>query len=226
MKLMKQNRTEHVLPDDSTVCEILLRMERPFQVMAWMMVETAARISDLQALRVRDVNRDNKTLLLEQGGVGRMMNLSAGLMDAIDPHLTALREVFEKNKRWSFSSRHAASHEVQMFADQLLFPVWMLPGHARASLHEPVPVAEFVRAIQNAASESGYEGMIQSNTLRLFCTLRWLAQGMDVANLHVLLGHRDMMTTLLMVQALKYGGLTFASCAESSIAWTSATMVA
>lgn len=226
MKLMNQCRTDSTLPNASTVCEVLLKLERPFQVMAWMMSESAARISDLQSLRIRDVNREKKTLLLEDGPNGRTFNLSAGLVEAIDQYLFSLREVFEKSKRWGFSLRHAATHEVQMFADQLLFPVWVLPGHARASLHEPIPVAEFVRAMQHAATEAGYDGLIQSNTLRLFCTSRWLEQGMDVATLHKMLGHRDVMTTMLMVQALKYGGLTFANAVESSVTCYPATMVA
>lgn len=209
MKLMNNAQAMNVLPNAATVCEIILRLERPFQVMAWLMVETAARMSDLQRLRVNEVNRDLKTVVFSDGGRVRTMPLSCGLVEAVDAYLPALREAFEKNKRWNRRSR-----EVRMFADQLLFPAWMLDGFSQASLEEPVPAAEFVRALQFAAVASGYEGRVQSNTLRLFCASRWLEQGMDSGSLHAKLGHGDMMTTLLMVQALKYGGLTFVSMSD------------
>jgi len=226
MKLMNQYRTDNALPNASIVCDVLMRLDQPFHVMAWIMAESAARISDLQSLRVRDVNREKKTVLIEEGTAVRTMNLSDGLVEAVEKYLCSLRESFEKNKRWKYSSGHATTRDVQMFADQLLFPAWILHGHDCASLNEPISVAEFVRALQNAATEAGFGGHIQSHTLRLFCTSRWLEQGMDVAALHINLGHRDIMTTMLMVQALKYGGLKFASSTETSDSWNSASMVA
>jgi len=67
----------------------------------------------------------------------------------------------------------------------------------------------FVRALQESARAAGFAGLVHSNTLRLACARRWLEQGVPVTELHRRLGHGDMMTTLLMVQALEFGGLTF-----------------
>lgn len=200
-----------VLPDARTVCDIVLRLAQPYDVAAWLMVETAARMSDIQALRVRDVQSVQRTVVLTGEQTQREVSITKGLADAIASHLAAVRKVFERVR----SSSRIAS---MMFADQLVFPAWMLPTCRSAALDEPMPVHHFGRALQEAAVDAGFAGRVHSQTLRLFAARRWIEQGTPMDELHRRLGHRDILTTLLMVQALTYGGLTFVTPLRAPVA--------
>lgn len=194
---MKNN----ALPDRSQALEIVLRIEAPFQVLAWIMLETGAKFSDIQSLRVRDIRLDRGMLICG----GRSHEMSAGLMEAIDEYLrTILRPAFEQLKRL---------RESAPFASRRFFPAWILDGYEHLPVDAALPLAEYVAALQAAASRAGFHGIVNSNTLRLVTAREWLAQGMPLPELHQRLGHGDIMTTMLLAQTLQYGGLTFAVAA-------------
>jgi integrase len=194
---MKNN----VLPDREQALEMILRLEAPFQTMAWVMLETGAKFSDVQALRVRDVQLDRGWVMIG----GRRHDLSAGLMEAVDDYLRRIfRPAFEAMKRSAAGST---------FSARKLFPAWMLDGYEHQPVDAVFPVTEYVAALHHASASVGFRGMVNSNTLRLVAAREWLRQGMPVTALHERLGHRDLMTTMLLAQSLQHGGLTFAAAA-------------
>ncbi|MGA1193211.1 MAG: tyrosine-type recombinase/integrase [Kiritimatiellia bacterium] len=189
--------TSSSLPEKDQVFEMILRLDQPFQSLAWLMLETGAKLSELQDLRVRDLQLDRGQLQRN----GRAWPLSDGLQEALADYLRLiLRPAFEQLKRKSGQ---------QMFSATRLFPAWLLDGQESAPLDAFVSTADFVSALQSAASASGYSGRVHSNTLRLVTARSWLEQGMAIPALHETLGHRDLMTTLLLVQTLQQGGLSF-----------------
>lgn len=190
--------TTSSLPDKEQVFEMILRMDQPFQSMAWLMLETGAKLASLQDLQVRDVQLDRGQLQLH----GRAWPLSRGLQEALaDYFREILRPAFEQLKRGS--GKH-------LFTQIRLFPAWLLDGQESAPLEAYVSTEDFVAALQSAARASGYAGRVHSNTLRLVTARNWLEQGMAIPVLHETLGHRDLMTTLLLVQTLQFGALRFA----------------
>jgi site-specific recombinase XerD len=191
--------TGSTLPDKEQVFEMILRLEQPFQSMAWLMLETGAKLASLQDLRVRDVQLDRGQLQLH----GRACQLSLGLQEALADYLRViLRPAFEQMKRASAKN---------LFAPVRLFPAWLLDGQENAPLDTFVSTGDFVAALQAAAQASGYAGRVHSNTLRLVAARNWLEQGMAIPTLHETLGHTDLMTTLLLAQTLQHGALRFAS---------------
>lgn len=205
------------LPEQKQVCELILHLDSPFQAMAWLMVETALRMPDLQTLRVRDLDRSRRTLRIRGEGDGRELCLSAGLGEALVEHADrVLRPAFEHFKRWK---DRPGEGRATMFQEQLLFPAWLLTGFEEAGMGEPIPSRVFVEVLQDVAGRIGFRGRIHSQSLRLWAAGWWLAAGVTVKALHERLAHRDLMTTLLLVQALQAGKLEFTGDPSASHAF-------
>lgn len=189
------------LPERSQALELALALESPFQVIAWIMLETGAKFQEVQALRVRDARLDQGCLLLGR----RLHTMSGGLREAVDEYVrTILRPAYEQLKR---------GREGYAFSSGTLFPAWMLDGYEHLPVASSFPVVEYVTALRYAAGSVGFHGPVHSNTLRLVAAREWLRQGLSVMDLHQRLGHGDLMTTMLLAQTLQYGEITFAAAA-------------
>lgn len=189
------------LPSRDEALEMIMHLDAPFQTMAWIMLETGAKFSAVQTIRIREVQIERGRLIID----GQTFQLSIGLIESIHAYIaTILRPGFEQLKRKSHS---------MSFSAQRLFPAWIMDGFEHMDLEAVMPLADFVNALQSAAKRSGCRRLVNSNTLRLVAAREWLKQGMKMDDLHQRLGHRDLMTTMLLAQTLRHGGLTFAAAA-------------
>jgi len=209
--IAKVHVNSRTLIDTPVACEMLLHLEPPVQLMGWIMYETAARFPEIQSLRVSDYVRGTLTFPDSPGSTGRSFVISPGLMEELQEYTSSLKTDFEVNIRWKGNGSLRSGSWSANFADQLLFPLRAADGYEHMSPDDPISSDLFVSQLQFSANRCGYHGRIHSHSLRLACTRRWMDQKLPVSRIHELLGHRDMMTTLLLVQALQYGGLTFVS---------------
>src|SRR5690606_30651045 len=99
MKTRAESMDSGTVPAAETVCEIIMRLEQPCRVMAWLMAETGCRLADLQAMRVGEVRADYSGVRIGSETGGRTVPVSHGLGASLRDHLTALREVFEVRGR-------------------------------------------------------------------------------------------------------------------------------
>mgnify|MGYP003602325920 FL=1 len=206
--------TNRPLPDDRETCEMILRLANPFHLMAWLMVETGVRITDLETMPVSAFHSAKREVVIGGSRAGRVVAVSTGLASALTAYVAALRPAYEKRThRLTLLGRFSRPSEPVRFADALLFPVGALDEFSGPHFDAPIPSAWFVHALEQAAAECGYTGPVHSNTLRHVCAKRWLVQGLSLAEVNQRLGHRDVMTTMLMAQALQHGGLTFTTAA-------------
>lgn len=202
------------LPDDQQICEMIVRLPDPFQLMAWIMVETGLRFSTIAELPVESFSATKKQLMVEQGTRMQRIELSAGLTTAVAAYLSRQRPVFEqKSRRLSLRMRFQPVERKARFIESRLFPVWAAPGYDGPCRDAALPSAWFVDALDEAARATGFDGGMHSHTLRHACAKRWFDQGLPLAEVNQRLGHRDVMTTLLLAQALRHGGLTFTQAA-------------
>ncbi len=214
MKIEEMNEVVRPLPDDREACNMILRLAHPFDVMAWLMVETGIRINDLETMPVHAFRSAKREVSIDAADGRRIVSLSTGLTTALVDYVAALRPLFEhRTHRLTLLTRFARPAKIMRFSDALLFPVGAVDGFSVPRFDEPIPASWFVQALEEAAQASGYNGPVHSNTLRHVCTKRWLRQGLSLAEVNHRLGHRDVMTTMLMAQALQYGGLTYTSAA-------------
>lgn len=198
---MKNQNITEVGPTVDEVMELLMRLAMPYRLMGWIMLETGTRYTELQRMLVRDAPAGRGWLRVGT----RQVTLSPGLARAVDGYVRdVLRPAFEQLKR---KSRGV------LFPTVCMFPAWLLEGCEDEPVHRALSVADFVATLQAAAQQAGIRGMVNSNTLRLVAAREWLRQGMSITDLHERLGHDDLMTTLLLAQTLRHGGLTFAAAA-------------
>ena len=217
MKLEKLDGSKNTLPDAQTVCEIIMRLPPPVHVMGWVMAETGCRLSDLQMMRVSDFcSGDNILTICTEQGCNRA-DISPGLCGALSDYLYQLRERFERHKRGSFPLGKNKPKRTHMFSDQRLFPAWSMTGYEKSDIDLPFPSGIFAHELLVAAQAVSYTGLMHSNTLRLYCTSRWIKEGLDVSAIHQRLGHTDVLTTILMVQALRKEGLTYLAATEDVV---------
>lgn len=189
------------LPDRSQALDMVLALESPFQVIAWIMLETGVKFHDLQGMRVQDVQAERGVLTLGR----RLHRMSEGLRETLEIYLRdVLRPAYEQLKR---------RREARPFASVKLFPAWILDGYEHLPVASAFPLDEYLAALRCAAAPAGFRGLVNSNTLRLVAAREWLKQGMSVTELHQRLGHGDLMTTMLLAQTLQYGEITFAAAA-------------
>ncbi|HMO50136.1 MAG TPA: tyrosine-type recombinase/integrase [Kiritimatiellia bacterium] len=209
---MKTAKTS--LPDSDTVCRLLMALAPPYDVMAWLMVETAARVHDVQALRIGDLRPESRVLKLPGECGVRDVVLSEGLADALNRFREdLLRPAFAWLER---ENRRNAKRGPGRFAAQRFFPAWLLDGNGTDDPDVPISTEDATVAWRAAAKSVGYYGPIHSNTLRLFAAKARWEQGSSIQELHDMLGHRDLMTTLLLVQSLDERGLRFAGAPSHS----------
>lgn len=203
--------TSSNVPSSVEVINVISRLEQPFRALAWLMLETGARFNELQSLRVRDLQSAGCRIHVGSEQGIRALDISRGLSESLNDYIeTILRPAFEQMKRWTAKDRSSAA---PLFSRQLLFPVWILDGYERAQNDEAIPADEFACSLRHAAMGSGCRASMHSNTMRLVAAKSWLAMGVSMDELHASLGHRDLMTTMLLAEALQRGKLTFAAAA-------------
>ena len=202
------------LPDVESTALILMKLERPLDLMAWIMCETGARLPEIQAIRQSDYAHGKLRI---QGGPAyreRFFTLSSGLTEALQDYRRELRHPFETGHGFRYQSEGMAFNRASRFSSCLLFPLRSLEAFRHVDTEEQIPSDLYGASLQIATRETGYIGGMHSHTFRLACAKKWIDDGMEPAMIHERLGHRDLMTTMLMIQALTFGGICYASVAD------------
>ncbi|HMP88751.1 MAG TPA: site-specific integrase [Kiritimatiellia bacterium] len=188
-------------PDSSQISCILSKLAEPIRLMAWLMYETAARLGEIQSLRNLDFNRDTISFTSRKPTAFRVFKLTAELANCLLDYRAKTRRLFLDSGR--------CGEGALPFSHQWLFPLKSVPGFEHVDYSCVIPTEVFSSSVLHTARISGYSGGFHSHTLRLCCARKWLDDGCSTQELHARLDHSDIMTTLMMAQALRYGGLTY-----------------
>jgi integrase len=194
------------LPSPETLCDVLLALPSPTRLVGWLMLETGARVEEVLGMKVRSFRRAARQVVVAGEAGERVAAVTGGLAEAMERWLVEVRACFEPRRAgWG----EARGGGLPMFPDQWLFPVWAMPGASRRAPDQPITPRVVAEALERAGEALSCPLPLCPQTFRLCCAARWLAQGMDAETMHRRLGHRDLMTTLLMIQALDREGLTY-----------------
>lgn len=197
---------------------VLRELSGKYRLMGSLMYGTGVRIAECHALRVKDVDFDLHQIAVRDGKGGH--DRWVMLPEALAP---ALRRQVERVRRTHREDRRAGHGWVPLpgalqrkdpeagyrLGWQYLFPSSRLtkdPVTGRLGRHHLHPSA-MQRRIKAAAKRSGIHKAVSCHTLRRSFATEMLRAGYDVRTVQRLMGHKDVRTTMIYVEAVSDTGI-------------------
>jgi integrase len=182
------------------------------------MYGTGARLTECHQLRVKDIDFDLLQIAIRdgKGGMDRWVMLPERLGPALRRQVSRSRELHQEDRRrgggWAQlpgaldRKDPGAGYDL---AWQFLFPAsrWSRdPATSRKGRYHLNPTA-MQKQMKVAARASGITKSVTCHTLRRSFATQMLRAGYDARSVQKLMGHKDIRTTMIYVQAITDAGL-------------------
>jgi integron integrase len=193
----------------------LLRGEQ--RLLAQLLYGTGMRIAEVLSLRVKDVDFENRTVLVRcgKGGKDRALMLPAALVPALREQLAHARALWladvQAGRAGVFMPDALERKYPQAGAS---WPWFWVFRQASLSIDPRSGVRRrhhahdqgLQRAFKRAVMQAGIERPATPHTLRHCFATHLLQAGYDIRTVQALLGHSDVGTTMIYTHVLKVGG--------------------
>ena len=201
---------------------VLRELSGKYRLMGALMYGTGLRIAECHALRVKDVDFDLHQIAVRdgKGGHDRWVMLPEKLAPALRRQIERVRRTHRADREdghgWAqlpgaFDRKDPrAGYNVGW---QFLFPASRLtedPVTGRLGRHHLHP-SSMQRQIKAAAKRSGIHKSVTCHTLRRSFATEMLRAGYDVRTVQRLMGHKDVRTTMIYVEAVSDTGMSMRS---------------
>jgi integron integrase len=199
------------------VARVLALMKGESRLLAQLLYGTGMRIAEGLHLRVKDIDFDNRTVLVRcgKGGKDRALMLPAALVTSLHEQLTHARAL------WLADAQ--AGHAGVFMPDALerkypragsswpwfwVFPQATLSVDPRSGVQRRHHLHDqgLQRAFKRAVAAAGIQRPATPHTLRHCFATHLLQAGYDIRTVQALLGHSDVSTTMIYTHVLKVGG--------------------
>ncbi len=197
---------------------VLRELSGKYRLMASLMYGTGLRIAECHRLRVKDVDFDLYQIAVRdgKGGKDRWVMLPERVAPALRRQVDRVRRMhkgdLEDGHGWAQLPGALNRKDPEAgyrLAWQFLFPAGRLtqdPVTGRLGRHHLHPSA-MQRQIKQAAKRSGVHKPVSCHTLRRSFATEMLRGGYDVRTVQRLMGHRDVRTTMIYVEAVSDTGI-------------------
>jgi len=194
-------------------------------LMAGMLYGSGLRLSELLALRVKDVDLERRQIAVREGK-GRKDRLTVLAERSRGPlvrHLEQVRGAWERDLSAGFAGATFPPALERKYPSaprewpwQYIFPasrVCIEPGSGRARRHH-LDESVLQKAVKTALLRAGIAKHASCHTLRHSFATHLLESGADIRTVQELLGHSDVSTTMIYTHVLNRPGLAVLSPAD------------
>lgn len=201
---------------------IISRLTGPYKLMVQLMYGSGLRLMECLRLRVKDLDFDNRRILVYdgKGGDDRVTMLPDSVSSALREHLAQVRALHQKDLSRGLGSvyipdgldkKYPAAQKQWIW--QYVFPASTLSTDPETGITRRHHIHETAlqRSIREATQLAKVNKRVTPHTFRHSFATHLLQNGYDIRTVQELLGHKDVKTTMIYTHVLQRGGLAVKS---------------
>jgi integron integrase len=213
-----------VVLSENEIRSLLRELPEPMRLCAELMYGSGLRVGECVALRVKDLDFDRREITVRagKGGNDRRTPLSDASREVLGRQLQRVRAQFTADSRDAVRTTGLSDALLRKYPGADRDFIWRYVFSAartfvdaagvrrRHHLHETV----LQRAVRAAGVSAGIAKRVTCHAFRHSFATHLLEAGSDIRTVQVLLGHRDVRTTMIYTHVLNRGGLGVRSPAD------------
>ncbi len=204
---------------------IFTLIDEKYKLMASLLYGSGLRLMECIRLRIKDVDFKYKQLVVRcgKGNKDRITPLSDKIVPGLIKQMEKVKIIHQQDIKQGFGSVYLPFSLQRKYPNankelgwQYLFPATKLSIDPRSGIERRHHLDEAVlqRAVKNAIRKTEITKPGSCHTLRHSFATHLLEDGYDIRTVQVLLGHKDVRTTMVYTHVLQRGGLAVRSPIE------------
>jgi integron integrase len=204
------------------VAHIMVLMEGTPQLVAQLLYGSGPRIMEALRLRVKDIDFEMKAVTVRsgKGDNDRVTTVSTSMIPLLNNHFAKVKALHEADLaqgHGEVSLPHGLARKYpgagREWGWQDVFPARHLSEDPRTGVvrRHHVDASVVNKAIGIAARKVGLAKRVRAHTFRHSFATHLLQRGTEIRTVQVLLGHKDVSTTMIYTHVLQQGGYGVAS---------------